>query len=168
MSVKTLIAYGTRYGAAAECAAALKERLPGDVDVIHLAEGSAEASEYDQVIVGGSIYMGQIQSHVKKFVQGQQEALLSRPLGLFLCCGRTDAFAEQFQNAFPESMRQHARRAECFGYAYSLERMKFLDRWILKVVAKVARSERSLDFGAIGSMAAQFSSQGGGTHDSTA
>jgi len=60
-NMNILIAYATKYGCTEKCAAVLSEKLTGKVDLCNLKGGRAsDLTQYEKVIIGGSIYMGKI------------------------------------------------------------------------------------------------------------
>ncbi len=154
MLMKTLIAYSSKYGTALLCAQSLQSQIGGEVTLVNLADQQPDPSEYDQVIVGGSIYFGQIQHTTRDFCQHWEKQLLSKPLGLFVCCAQTEKYQEQLTAAFSEKLRSHARFTSTLGYAYDFKKMRFIDRLIIKKVAKVSESRQQLDQEAIRELAA--------------
>ena len=74
--MKTLIAYGSKHGAAAKCAVILKEKIRGEVEMINLQQiQNIALKDYDNVIIGGSIYAGAIQKQVTAFCSQNLEIL---------------------------------------------------------------------------------------------
>jgi menaquinone-dependent protoporphyrinogen oxidase len=74
--MKTLIIYATRYGSAERCAKMLSEKLIGDVDLLNLKDRqNIDLSQYEKVIIGGSIYVGKIQKEVNEFCTKHLEEL---------------------------------------------------------------------------------------------
>ena len=145
--MSTLITYISRHGCAAEAAQILKDKLSSDTEIHNLKDKSAlDLSAYDTIIVGGSIHAGQVQSVIKKFCQNNFETLLTKKLGFYLCCMEEgDKAKAQFENAFPAELREHATASGLFGGAFNFERMNFLERVIIKKVAKVSESVSKLN-----------------------
>ncbi len=142
--MKTLIVYATKYGAAEECAKKLAEKIGGDADVVNLKESSPQnLSAYDKIIVGGSIYAGQIQRTVKDFCAKNAEALKSKTLGLYVSCMSEEAenIKSAFGNAFPAELIEHSAAAEALGGKLSINKMKFFDKLIAKIMTKKSDEE---------------------------
>lgn len=137
--MNTLIVYGTKHGCTENCARMLAEKILGAVDLCNLKKSKApDLSHYDQVIIGGSIYIGQIQKEVRKYCWENLELLKNKKLGLFSCCMREGKEAEtQLKDSFPKELFELAVAKECFGGAYDFKKMKFLERLIIKKVANV-------------------------------
>ncbi len=139
--MKTLIAYGTTYGCTETCAQKLKEYLGEGVTLLRLGKQTVDIADYDQVILGGSIIGGKVQSSVTAFCAKNKEELKKMRLALFLCSGEEKNVGSYMESAFGFDLLQHAIAKEYFGYAYSLETMGFFPRLILRLVAKVKKSE---------------------------
>ena len=131
--MRTLIAYRTRYGATAECARTLAERIGGDTTVVDLArEPRVSAAGYDVVLVGGSVYAGRIQRQVVSFCERNREALLAARAGVFLCCLFSGEQAEvQMQSSFPDWLLAHAFRRAFPGGRVTFSRLSLLDRLLV-------------------------------------
>ena len=136
--LKTIILYATHHGAAEEAAAFLKTRLL-DAKVVDIKKNrEVDLLPYDAVIVGGSIHMGRIQSAVQKLLLKESEVLLSKRLGLYLCCMyEGDTARQQFAEAFPKDLRSHARATGLFGGKFDFDKMSFFERAVIKKVAAV-------------------------------
>ena len=143
--MKTLIAYATRYGATEKAARLLSEQLNGDVELINLATGPVtDLAGIDRVIVGGSIYAGNIQEEVKQFCSSNQQQLLQRNFALFVCCGREDQAREQLENCLEPRLVQYAEQIGSFGYIYDFSKMNLIFRLIIRKLAKVKTSQFNL------------------------
>jgi len=55
--MKTLIVYGSKYGYTESCAGKLKDMIKGEVTVANAKDKIRNIEEYDNVLMGGSIYM---------------------------------------------------------------------------------------------------------------
>lgn len=108
-----------------------------------------DLTTFDTVIVGGSIHVGQIQPKVKRFCEQQKELLLSKNLGLFLCFMNKELAHQEFKNAYPKELRDHAMAHGLFGGELLMEKMNFVEKFIVKKVAKETRTRSELDYEAI-------------------
>lgn len=145
--MKTLITYATKYGCAENCAKALEEKLSGNVNLQNLKQGKAvDLLAYDQVIIGGSIYMGKIQKEVTEFCLKNLTALKEKQVGLFICCMKEgEEAASELNSAFPQELLDHAAAKEIFGGEFIFKKMKPMDRFIVKKVSKVDRDVSNID-----------------------
>ena len=140
--MKTIILYTTTHGCTKKCVNVLKDQLDDPVDVFNMKkESPADLKEYDTVIIGGSIHAGQIQRRIKTFCQKNETFLKEKKLGLFLCCMEEGETAQQqFDNAYPESLRVHATATGLFGGEFDFDKMGIVAKSIVKKVAKVEES----------------------------
>ncbi|KAB3532814.1 flavodoxin domain-containing protein [Alkaliphilus serpentinus] len=138
--MKTLIVYGTKYGCTEGCAKDLAKEVTGEVELCNLKNSKpADLEKYDKVIIGGSIVMGGIQKEVTEFCSTNLETLKGKKLGLFICCMRDGETAEtQFNSAFPKELVEAATIKGYFGGEFILKKMTFIDKLIVKKVAKVS------------------------------
>ncbi|TVQ27951.1 MAG: flavodoxin [Spirochaetaceae bacterium] len=157
--MKTLIAYATKYGATEKAARALSDQLHGDVELRNLTQDTVhDLAGYDRIIVGGSIYVGQIQDDVKTFCRDNQSVLLQKPLGLFICCGDEERADEQLAQNFDAALVEHASPTGYFGYEYDFGKMNILFRFIIQAKAKVRQSQYKLRDDNISAFAATLNS----------
>lgn len=92
MTNKVLICYGTRYGSTAEVAQDMGKtarELGTQVDVIHLEKGThfPEPEEYDLVIIGSGIRMGEWTKEPLEFIEQKMESLSKTKVALFVVSG---------------------------------------------------------------------------------
>ena len=137
--MNTLIAYGTKYGCTEKCAKALAEKIRGEVDLCNLkTQEVKELSKYDNVIIGGSIYIGKIQRQVEEFSSKNLNLLKEKRVGLFICGMREEELAEtELNDSFPQELLDKAIAKEFFGGEFVFSRMNFLERFIVKKIAKI-------------------------------
>jgi len=136
--MRTLIIYASKYGCTAECAIHLKDKLSGDVILIDInkTDQQIKLETFDTVIIGGSIYAGQLSKKLRIFCKSNIEMLCKKRVGLFLCCAETNKANEFFSANFPSELLEHAEITEVFGSEARLEKMKFAHKTILKAVTK--------------------------------
>ena len=140
--MKTLILYASRHGCAEKCATELGKQLKGDVTALSIKNaGKIDLADFGTVIVGGSIHAGKIQGAVRRFCEDKTEALKSKRLGLFLCCMAEGPKAEeQFTASFPPELIGAAAAKGLFGGEFDFDRMNWLEKKIVKKVAKIDSS----------------------------
>jgi menaquinone-dependent protoporphyrinogen oxidase len=142
--MNTLVIYATKYGCTERCAKSLSGKLSGKVDLINIKTSQLpDLSKYDRVIIGGSIYVGQIQKPIKEFCIKNLSLLKEKKVGLFICCGFAENVKQHMENSFPKELLEVALGKECFGGELNLEKMKFFDRFITKMVSKAAKKSET-------------------------
>ena len=136
--MKTLIIYASKYGCTADCAADLKDKLTSDVTLIEIdeADNQIELETFDTVIIGGSIYAGQMSKKLRMFCSSNIETLCKKRIGLFLCCADIRQVDKFFETNFPAKLLEHAEITKNFGSEARLDKMKFMDKKILTAVTK--------------------------------
>ncbi|MCX7709531.1 MAG: flavodoxin domain-containing protein [Clostridia bacterium] len=135
--MKNIIIYATKYGSTEKAAKMLKSKLTGDVLLVNvLKEKVPSLEEYDQIILGGSIYMGRVQKELTEFIEKNLSLLLKKKVGLFICAGSPDPAARQkeLETVFPAELYNHASTKELFGYELTFEKMGFLDKTITRAM----------------------------------
>jgi menaquinone-dependent protoporphyrinogen oxidase len=142
------IIYGTKHGSTHKCANTLANELGSNTKLYNLEiETDVNLSEYDTIIIGGSIHAGAVNKNVKKFIDKNIDILIQKKIGLYLCCMyEGDKALEQFQNSFTEDLRNKANAHGLFGGEFDFEKMNFLEKAIVKKVANVKKSVSNLNY----------------------
>ncbi len=135
--MKTLIVYGTKHGFTRKCVVRLSEKLHGNVVIFNLKEDKGIViSDYDNVIIGGPIYMGQIIKQVKQFCLNNLEALNKKRIGLFVCgMSNSEKITLELNQYFPQELTNNVTIGT-FGGAFVFKNMNFFERLIIKLVSK--------------------------------
>ena len=156
MNANTLIIYASRHGCAEKCARDLAGRLRGSVETIALGKGKpGNLAAYDTVVVGGSIRAGKIQKSVRAFCDRNLETLKGKRFGLFLCCMEEGEKADrQFADAFPAELIARATAKGLFGGEFDFKKMGWLERAIVRKVAKIDASVSKIKSEAVAVFAA--------------
>ncbi|HZK54890.1 MAG TPA: flavodoxin domain-containing protein [Desulfosporosinus sp.] len=140
--MKTMIIYSTTYEYTKDCAERLKEYLAGEVIVVNATtDVIPQLDDIDNVLIGGSIYMGKIQKNMKEFCASNVALLKDKRLGLFLCCGLPEKFEQAMADAFPQELLKNALAKECFGGELRTKRMNLVHKMIAKLMIKAAVKE---------------------------
>jgi menaquinone-dependent protoporphyrinogen oxidase len=149
--MKTLITYCTTHGCTQKVVSEIKQYLGEGVTTCNLKKDTApEISEFDRVIIGGSIHAGQVQKKIKQFCQNNIEIMLGKELGLFICCMEEGEKADaQLQEAYPEELLMHAKATACLGGEFNFDKMNFLEKLIVKKVAKINSTTSKVNYEAI-------------------
>lgn len=134
--LKTLIIYDSRYGCAEKCAQMIGSKL-NNAEVVHVKNAPEDIGFYDIIIIGGSIYMGRIQSRIRKFCKRHLKVLNKKTIGLFISCMFVgERGKEQLQNAFVKEFADKAKAKDFFGGEITFNKMKFFDRLLIKLLRK--------------------------------
>lgn len=137
--MKILILFASKYGGTEKCANLLAKKLKGDVKIINLKENKpVSLSDYDKIIVGTSIYAGNVQTEVKNFCTNNLNLLMSKPFSLFLSC-LTDTKPEiqsYIEKSLPQELVNHASVIDSLGSVFDFSKMNFFERQIIKMIGK--------------------------------
>ncbi len=146
-----MIIFMSNHGCTERVCRDLAEKLNGEVTLSNLKEvKQPDFTEYDRVIIGGSIHAGQIQKRLREFCENNLEKLGRKEVGLFICCMYEGEQAfQQLNNAFPEKLHQYSKAEAILGGQLNFEKMKLLEKAIIKKVAKVDKSVDKIDHQAI-------------------
>lgn len=144
--MKTLIVFSTSHGTTEKAAQLLQEQLKGEVELVNLKKCSnPNLASYHSIILGSSIYAGSVKSRVKQFLKQNQSLLMTKQLGLFLCCMyEGEKSKKQFETAYPKEIRDHAIAKGLFGGEFKVSNMNFIERQIVKKVAGVTSDVSNL------------------------
>ncbi|SDY27336.1 menaquinone-dependent protoporphyrinogen oxidase [Evansella caseinilytica] len=155
--MKHLIVYCTSHGTTEKAAEILSKQLKGETIRVNLKMNKApDLSIFDTVLIGGSIHAGNIQRTIKKFIRENEKQLYAKEVGLFLCCMYEGEKAkEQFNQAFPEKLRQHSSANSLFGGEFLMSKMNFIERKIIQKVSGTTTDTFNLDELAIEEFAEQ-------------
>ena len=139
--MKVLIAYRSRYGATESCARSLAKKISADTALHDLRKrGRPSPAGFDVILIGGSIYAGKIQREIGSFCEQERDHLLSKKVGLFICCfyDGERAMAEM-ETAFPAWLSAHAFAREILGGELSLGKLSRLDKLLARSVIHLDR-----------------------------
>jgi len=140
--MKTLIIYASVYGFSEECVNDLKNRLNGDVEICNVtSEGKPQLDHYDNIVIGGPIYMGKLPKKLTGYVSKNASEIAGKRLALFICCGLPEHFEEHIKNNFPVELVQKAVAMECFGGELRMDRMNLAHKMITQAMEKAQSKE---------------------------
>ncbi len=140
--MKTLIIYASIYGFSEECVNDLKNQINGDVETFNVAsEGKPQFDHYDNIVIGGPIYMGKLPKKLTGYVSKNIPELSGKRLALFICCGLPENFEQHIKNNFPAELTQKAVAVECFGGELRTDKMNFGHKMITQAMEKAQSKE---------------------------
>ncbi|MBD8046510.1 MAG: flavodoxin domain-containing protein [Clostridium argentinense] len=135
--MKTLVVYESKHGCTEKCAMILNNKLQGEVIVINIRNQEIPNIEFfNNVIIGGSIYMGKIQNKIRKFCFENVNILKNKKIGLFICCMNKENEEMQLKSSFPKELLLHASAIGYFGGEFILENMNVIEKFIVKKLGK--------------------------------
>jgi menaquinone-dependent protoporphyrinogen oxidase len=145
--MKTAIVYVSKHGTTEKTALKIQHGLgEANTELFNLRNSNLiDLSQFDQIIVGGSIHAGMIQNRVKEFCNKNTVTLLGKRLGLFISCFYEGEVAEnQLEKAYPEILKKHAISCKVMGGEMLLEKMNFFEKLIVKKVAGITQTDSKI------------------------
>jgi menaquinone-dependent protoporphyrinogen oxidase len=145
---KTLIVYGTRYGATASTSGEIAEVLRKEGIEVRVVDAKEEKVKdiggYDLVIVGSGIQMGKWTSEPESFLRKYQNELSRKKLAIFVSCGSANPLSEGEQEMDEGKRRYLDEKATkynlkpvalgFFGGCYDFNKMPWLLRKTLSSI----------------------------------
>lgn len=162
--MKTAIIYSTTHGSTEKVAKYIAEKLKDtQVDIIRVQKRmkkSINLIDYDKIIIGGSIYLGDIQSVMSKFCDDHFDTLISKPLGLFICgiereLVRQDA---ELEMAFPKKLFKHAVATAFVGGEIVFDKLNPTQKFVAKNMFKINQSVEFFEYDMMDIFVYQFQS----------
>lgn len=142
--MKTLIIYASKHGSTQRAA----KRFAAKVSNFELIDLSAKPdlhfSEYDTVYIGTPIYYGRVNKLVTKFIHKNKTMLLEKDVKIFTLGLDDKHLKKTIASSFDKEVLNHAKHCH-IGGAYKFEEMSFLERFIVKKVARFTESVSAID-----------------------
>lgn len=132
--MKTAIIYATTYGSTRKIAETIQKSIPGS-SIFDVKKDKVDISLFDVVILGSSIYIGQIDRQLKTFVKTHGEALKSKKLGIYFCCGFEENLQTYLDANFDKELVEGAI-VMTMGGEMDVSRMSFAHKMIMRMVQK--------------------------------
>lgn len=132
--MKTAIIYASTYGSTQKVAEALHSTIKNS-DIFNVKKENPNLSSYDSVILGSSIYIGQIDKQLKNFIQKNMEVLKHKKLGIYFCCGFEDNIQTYLDSNFDKELVKDAV-VTTMGGEMDVSKMSFAHKMITRMVQK--------------------------------
>ncbi|MDX9846768.1 MAG: flavodoxin domain-containing protein [Tenuifilaceae bacterium] len=144
--MKTAIIYATSHGTSEKVAQQIQVELGNNAQLFNLKQNKIiDLTPFKTVVIGGSIHAGQMQGRVKKFCKRNLVELLKKRIALYMVGMNEPEFEAEFNNAFPELLRNHSISSKCVGGEFLLEKMNFFEKLIVKKVSGVDKRVSKID-----------------------
>ena len=143
--MKILIAYSSNTGTAENCVKHLSSQISNhNVFTVDLSKNRPDVSEFDAVIIGGSIRMGSLDKKVYSFISENRSKLLNMKTAYFICNAINAETDKYFKKCFPADVIENAVIYDTFGGELKLDKQKGIDKLLLKLFLKA--NEENEDF----------------------
>lgn len=138
--MKTAIIFTSKHGATEKVANQLSKNI-ANAEVLNLKEHKIiNLSQYQNIILGSSIYAGRISNTMQKFIKTNTVELLQKNLALYICCMHEAEAEKQFNAAFPELLKSHSLSNQCIGGEFNFEKMNFFEKFLVKKISGVSQT----------------------------
>lgn len=139
--MNVLIAYASRTGTTAQCARMLADRLAvQNVTLCDIENDSIPSLDgFDFVALGAPVRYGKLPKSMCAFMHRRSEALMSRSVGYFICCGYIDSAPEYLRKLIPAELVSRAAVTSCFGGKIDPRRVRGIDRLAVRMIIAAIR-----------------------------
>jgi len=148
--MKIAIIYASKHGATEKVARSIAEKLSAELFSLKKSQ-NPDVSGFETVILGTSIYAGQASGKMKAFCKANETVLLQKKTGLFVCGMHPDKEQreKELKDAYSEALHEKAVASGFFGGEFLFEKMNFVERLIIKKIAKTTESVQQIDWDAV-------------------
>ena len=152
--MKVLILYQTKKRCTRECAIELGNLIDNSCVQDVTKTKKLNIDDYSKIIIGTSIWGGRFHKRIKKFIEKNEEKLLQKDLGFFVCSGE---MKEEFiKNNISPKLLAHAKHKYLVGGKLILKEYNFLMRFGLRKAAQVTEDCNTVDHNKIAELATHF------------
>ncbi len=135
--MKTIILYASTYGYTEEMVNKMIMESNAEFVAVNIVKNNnVDITKYDAVILGSSIYVGQIHKELKNYIKKYSNVLLTKKIGLFLSCGFESQFDTHLKNNFSEELIQHASLITNLGGRIQKEKLNFAHKILVNMIEK--------------------------------
>lgn len=127
--MRSIVLYSSKYGTTQSVAKKIAEEL--NCEYISLDQKNhVDLSQYDQIILGTSVYMGRMRKPIFNILNNEQDLLNQKRTTLYFCCNQETDYKALVPNTLKNLDIVHV------GFELRTDQMRFLDKFITKKVAK--------------------------------
>lgn len=109
-----LILYATKTGATEQCAKLLSEEI-ADSTICNIDINKPNIEEFDRIILGAGVRDGKIYKPIRDFIKKNQNELLNKSMGYFICNEKPKKTEEIIDQNFSEDLKKAAVCIASFG-----------------------------------------------------
>ena len=137
MYLKTALIYCSDHGTTEKVAGMIANELTDqNVEIINVKrKKKIDLSEFDLIIIGSSVHSGKNQAGIRTFIRENLLVLLQKRIALYLCCMNESVEKDEFNKAYPQLLRQHSEYNAIAGGEYLIDKMNFLERFIIRRIS---------------------------------
>lgn len=143
--MKNIIIYASLHGFTERCVETLKDKLTDNTTLYKAGSdnGKPNLQDYDNIIIGGPVYVGKIRPELVKFINENMDTLLEKSLFLFTCSGDMDD--DYVKKSLPEEIYRKALHKAHFGAELDYSKLGFIEGIIMRLMGKKEYSRMKTD-----------------------
>lgn len=132
--MSTAIIYASTYGSTRKIAQILNQKI-SDSTLVDIKKEKIDPNLFDTIILGSSIYIGQIDKHLKNFISMNMDVLKKKKIGIYLCCGFEENVQTYLDTNFDKELVNKAV-IMTMGGEMDVSKMSFAHKMITRMVQK--------------------------------
>ena len=129
--MKTIVLYKSKYGATASIAQRLSQEVSCDVQEL---TSNTSIKDYDQIVLGSSVYVGMFDKELKTFVNTHMEELRTKKVYMYVSCLKKEEVEKVIRENLGEEFLSLLQRVISIGGVLDFSKMSFMHRQIIKMV----------------------------------
>ena len=158
--MKALVCYAGKYATSEKVANELAGLLGEQTMVLPLKNKlDINIDEFDTIIIGGAVYMGKLNPLVNKFCVQNEEVLMTKYIGVFVCGLQEEKFKQIYESSIPQNIRTHVTSIKFVGGEIQFNRLNFFEKWIIRKVAGIQNDISKINHRSIQELADELSLQ---------
>ena len=142
--MKTIILYESKHGCTETCASYIKEKN-NIQEFIKVSDFKGNLDDYDRIIIGTPVYIGQINKKVKTLIESNKDLLLKKEVEIFICGMNDENYEQMLIMNFDEAIRDHAKIIHAGG-AYDFNKLGWFSKFIVRKIAKIDHSVEAIKY----------------------
>ena len=137
-----LIIYASKNGVAKKAAEYLSAELSqkNDVTVYDINDSPPPPTNFDVVVLGGSIRMTKLNKKLKEYLKKHIDIISNMPAAFFICCGIIRDFNDYKVTELPSKIK-FSLGVECFGGELKPDKLHGIDKIIVKTMRNSISSQ---------------------------
>jgi menaquinone-dependent protoporphyrinogen oxidase len=149
--MNSVIYYYSKHGTTKKIVDYVEQKLQ-IVDIYNIDTMPENVKEFDDVLLFTPVYAGSIPRKVKVFINENRSALLDVNLSIFLCGANTKEEEKVIPLNFHETIIEHANFIKYIGGGFDFNKLNFLEKLAVRVIAKQKESTEKIDYDLLDSL----------------
>jgi len=141
--MKSIILYETKAGTTKKCADYILKSNEAELSLI--TGFKEDLNNYENIILMTPVYMGKVNKKFKELITAKKDILMTKRVILVFVGMNPQAFDSMVGQNVDTDLKDHAEIVNAGG-AYILEKLNFIEKRILKSVAKVTQSSEHIKY----------------------